>query len=502
MSYKKIGDYGLIGNRHSAALVGIDGSIDWCCLPRFDSPSVFAAILDDAKGGRWQFCPVGEWESQQSYEKDTNILVTTFYTPRGVARVIDFMPFYRMSRRRYLTFDEVHRVVEGVSGRVEMCMHYDPRLDYALGPTFLAQAEHGVSSRRGVAALALASPVPLELSAEGARCRFSLTDGESKTFVLCWGAHEPGTVNSYRTRQKLEKTRDYWKGVASTPKYEGPWREQVVRSFLTLHLLTYVPTGGIVAAPTTSLPEEIGGVRNWDYRFCWLRDASFTLNALFALGHLDEGSAFMRWLEDLYKQRGPRIQIMYSVSHEAELPEYELATLEGYRGSRPVRIGNEAYKQHQLDVYGELLNAAYLYWDQGGRISRRTWGVLENLVEAAAQEWVLPDYGIWEVRAGPFQFVYSNFMCWVALDRGIKMGKALGYASDEVLERWHRIAKRIRQDVLSKGWSQKKQSFVQHYETEALDASNLLMPLFGFLPADDPRMLSTIERTVREPGNL
>jgi GH15 family glucan-1,4-alpha-glucosidase len=323
-----------------------------------------------------------------------------------------------------------------------------------------------------------------------------LRQGETLPLVLRYGEAAPQAPETYLSAEKLKRTEDYWKGLARACTYRGPWREMVERSYLALHLLLYAPTGAIVAAPTTSLPEEIGGERNWDYRFTWLRDSSFVLNAFFSLGHAEEAEGFMNWLSTLCDRCGATAQILYAVDFEQNLQEEVLSHLSGYRGSRPVRIGNGAYRQLQLDVFGEVLSSAYMYLTQGGEISPRIWGLLESFVEAAAENWRRPDSGIWEVRSGPYHFVHSKVMCWVALDRGIRIAARLGYGGD--LERWRRIAEEIRQDILTRGWKEQKQAFTQHYESEALDASNLLMPLFGFLPATDERMKSTIERSMAE----
>lgn len=321
---------------------------------------------------------------------------------------------------------------------------------------------------------------------------------------MAWDAEAPQPPTLAQAKQEMELTRRYWEGVADECgcSYHGEWSEQVVRSFLVLHLLMYSPTGAIVAAPTTSLPEEIGGERNWDYRYCWLRDSAFTLDALFSVGHTREAMAFMRWLRQACQVSGADLQIMMGIGHEKNLPEEVLPHLHGYRGSRPVRIGNGAAGQSQLDIYGELLGSIYTFSTFAGELAPEVWELASDLVEAAIARWREPDHGIWEVRAGPFHFVYSKLMCWVALDRGIALAEKVRETS--VLHRWRAVRKEIRQDILDHGWNPDRQAFVQHYGSTALDASNLLLPLVGFLPATDPRVVATVERTMEElcTGNL
>jgi len=498
MPYKSIGDYGLIGNLHTAALVSNDGSIDWCCLPRFDSPSVFAAILDDEKGGRFQVKPQTSFQSRQAYLPNTNVLQTTFQTETGTATLIDFMPCYRTSGRRLTHPTEIHRLMECTEGQVTLEVVFEPKLNYARGDTLISISEYGVTARGETDTLALCSLVPFAIDGGSVIGRFTIEQGERAEFILCYGVNQPRSPRIYGAEGKLERTVTFWREKAESCICSGPWREAIVRSYLALHLMFYSPTGAIIAAPTTSLPEEIGGERNWDYRFSWLRDASLTLNALFHLGHLEEALGFFNWLVTLCQKCGAKAQILYDIDYEHALDEQILDHLRGYRDSRPVRIGNGAYDQVQLDVFGEVLEAAHNYLDMGGYISRRTWESLESFVDAACENWQLPDNGIWEVRGGPYHFVHSKLMCWVAVDRGIKIAEELGYRKN--LEQWRATAQDIRNDILSNGWNPERQAFTQHYDTSALDASNLLMPLFGFLPISDERIMSTIERTTEELG--
>ena len=496
MGYKAIGDYGIIGNMLSAALVGTDGSIDWCCLPRFDSPSVFAAILDDERGGRFLIRPGKPSVSRQAYLADTNVIQTAFRTDTGEATVTDFMPCYLTPAGRLAQSGEIHRLVECTAGQATLEAIFEPRLGYGRGTTSLDIMKQGVAASDGVQKICLSSDVPFTSSGDKAFGRFTLRQGQTARFVLSHGADEPRPVGTYRTAFKLKKTTGYWRGQARGCTFYGPWRPAVVRSYLALHLLVYRPTVAIVAAPTTSLPERIGGERNWDYRFSWLRDASLVLDAFSYLGHAEEADGFMKWLVDVCGICGPKAQILYNVDFGDPPAEEALVHLSGYRDSRPVRVGNAAYLQIQLDVFGEVIEAAYKHLLTGGRITTRTWRLLETFIDAACDHWHRPDSGIWEVRSGPYHFVHSKLMCWVAVDRGIKIAGALGHRKS--IDRWRAAARDIRDSILTRGWNQERQAFTQHYETQALDASNLLMPLYDFLPVSDGRITSTIERTVEE----
>ena len=498
MAYKPIGGYGIVGNTLTAALIGLDGSIDWCCLPRFDSPSIFAAILDDGKGGRFHIRPQTPFQSHQAYLANTNVLQTTFQTDTGTASVIDFMPCYPTYRRRLAQLHEIHRLADCSEGKVALEVVFEPRLDYARGVTLMSTSRYGVTARRGEETVALSSSIPLAVHGDKATARFMLDRGQRAEFILRYGSHEPLSPGMYRSAGKLERTSAYWQQQAGACLCSGPWQEAIVRSYLALHLLVYSPTGAIIAAPTTSLPERIGGERNWDYRFTWLRDASLTLNAFLRLGHEEEARGFMNWLMTVCRKCGAKAQILYDIDYAHPLEEQILDHLRGYRDSRPVRIGNDAYRQLQLDVFGEVLEAAHSYLDIGGRITRRTWELLESFVNAACESWQRPDSGIWEVRGGPYHFVHSKLMCWVAVDRGIKMAERLGRRKN--LARWRETSQEIRDDILTRGWNPQRRAFTQHYGTSALDASNLLMPLFGFLPVSDERVMATIERTVEELG--
>ncbi len=497
MTYKPINDYGIIGNMMTAALVSRDGSIDWCCFPRFSSPSVFAAILDDDKGGSFRISPEAGFESHQQYLHDTNILQTTFITSTGTATLTDFMPCYQRANGGLSTPLQIHRILRCEEGSVVVEALFQPRLNYSRGDTRLSIAKHGVAAGNEKDGIALSSRQAFHLDGPVAMSRFTLEHGQSAEFVVRHGTHAPMPPSTYDPSGRFEKTRAYWQQLAAGCTCDVKWRDAIVRSYLTLHLLVYHPTASMIAAATTSLPEEIGGERNWDYRFSWLRDASVTLDAFTRLGHRDEAIGYMRWLLAVCAERGPAGQILFGIEPDDELDEQILDHLKGYRDSHPVRIGNGAYQQRQLDVFGEVLEAAYNYARIGGYISQSTWNLLEDYVDAADSLWRTPDNGIWEVRGKPFHFVHSKMMCWVALDRGIRIATEMGYA-EQHLERWRQTATEIREEILAKGWDEQRQSFTQHYDTTALDSSLLLMPLLHFLPTDDNRMQATIEHVVSD----
>ena len=496
MAYKPISDYGIIGNMVSAALVARTGSIDWCCLPRFDSPSIFAAILDDEKGGRFGIEPRSHFESSQFYLNDTNVLQTVFQTETGTVTLTDFMPCYQRVHGRLIQFDELHRIAECTHGEVDLKVTFQLKPEYATVDPSLDITKYGVVVTGGGTHVSLSSSVPFKALGDHATATVKLRYRDKAAFVLRYDSDRPliGAIDN--SLNKLARTKAYWQQQAEGCVFSGPYRDYIVRSYLALHLLVYSPTGAIVAAPTTSLPEEIGGERNWDYRFTWLRDASLTLNAFSALGHKEEAIGFMKWLLKVCDKCGPKAQILYDIDFGDPLDERTLDHLEGYRESRPVRIGNAAYSQRQLDIFGEVLEAAYNYVKIGGYIGNKDWILLETFVDAACELWLEPDSGIWEVRGGPFHFVHSKVMCWVAVDRGIRLAQSLG--RNKKVSYWRKAAEEIRNDILNKGWNPEKEAFTQHYDTEALDASALLIPLFGFLPTSDERVRSTINRTVAE----
>ncbi len=487
MTYKSIRDYGVIGDMHSAALVGLDGSIDWLCFPSFDSASVFAAILDDTKGGRFPLCPTGSYRSEQHYLPDTNVLSTTFSTGTGTVELVDLMP---LRSDAHESDHEVLRIMRGVQGTVDMSCLFQPGLNYARSSTQVRGAPGGAVAEHNDARLALAAPCDLAVSRESAEETFVIRAGDELIFSVRWDAERPPSTAGWE--QRLDFTTQKWRDVAKDINYEGHWRDAVVRSVLALHLLVYMPTGAIVAAATTSLPEWIGGDRNWDYRYCWIRDAAFTLDAFDRLGYISETARFMRWLSAFCESCGDRLKPLYGVHYEEQLSEATLEHLEGYRGSRPVRIGNAASSQLQLDIFGDVMVALATFQRSGGEISDAMWQSVESFVEAVVNNWQRPDRSMWEVRGQPRHFVHSKVMCWLAMDRAIELGEALGKDND--LERWRVTRDTIHADVLKNGWSEVAQSFGQYYGADFTDASLLMMPLVGFLPANDARLRSTVQR--------
>jgi GH15 family glucan-1,4-alpha-glucosidase len=476
---------------HTATLVGPDGSIDWLCLPRFDAPSVFAAILDDQKGGRFQLAPAGPHESRQEYLTDTNVLRTTFVSEGGEMELLDFMP---LGNDLAVSDHELIRVVRGVRGLCEATCWFEPRLDYARGATSLSAHAQGAVAHKGDARITLTSPVELDVAAGAARAVFTLHEGDELAFCLRWGAAEPTPCTEWRER--LAATIVAWRRIADTVQYEGRWRADIRRSALALHLLVYKPTGALVAAATTSLPEWIGGVRNWDYRFCWIRDASFALDVLDRFGHTAETGRFLHWLVTTRAPGKLRLQTMYGVEHEEQLTEETLDHLEGYRGSRPVRVGNGAAGQLQLDIFGELMVACATFQRAGGGLDEATWTMIEELADLVIDCWRLPDRGIWEVRGPVRHFVYSKMMCWLALDRAVAIAETSRRQSH--VGRWRAARDEIHADVLTHGWNEQLQSFVQYYGAEHTDASLLMIPLVDFLPAQDRRVRATVRRVRQE----
>ena len=498
--YKSLNDYGVIGNLETVALVGSDGTIEWCCMPHFDSPSVIAALLDYVRGGRFRVGPTEEGTGKQLYLPDTNVLITRFLTRHGVGEVTDFMPL--SPGRATMHRQALLRRVDVIRGEIEFALDCGPVFDYARQAPRVRSTETGVVFEGDRLRLGLTSEVPLTLGPAGVRAEFRLKEGESVALVLecltASGGENPRVLGPGEFDVALDRTVRYWRGWVAKSKYRGRWREVVTRSALALKLLTYEPTGAIVAAPTCGLPEAIGGSRNWDYRYSWIRDAAFTVYAFLRLGYSEEAHAFMRWLLQRAADLEPNgsLHPLYRIEGGHELPEETLDHLEGYRRSRPVRIGNAAVDQFQLDLYGALMDAVYLYNKYGAPISHDLWTNLRRMLNWLADHWRTPDQGIWEVRSGPQRFVYSNMMCWVAFDRAIRIAEKRGFPAD--LERWRKARDEIYGEVMRRGWSAKRGAFVQYFGGTALDASSLLMPLVFFVSPRDPRMVGTLDAIRRE----
>ncbi len=493
-----ISDYGVIGDMRTAALIGLDGGIDWCCLPRFDSGSVFAALLDRERGGTWAIRPRGEWTSTQRYLPRTNILETTFRTPDGVVVLTDFMPVDEDGRPSG-PHPEIHRQLRCPRGRVPMQMIFMPRFEYGARTTRLELLRAGLfATDRTDQVLTLSSARPFQWVVEQstATTQFDIEKGEARWLVLRYDDDDIHPVDRYESARKLDITAAYWARWAAAVRYSGPFRGMVKRSALALKLLTHAETGAVIAAATTSLPETIGGERNWDYRFVWLRDAAFTLAALDAVGHHREADAFMRFLKRVCRHEGGgHLQTMYGIDGRRDLVERQLDHLHGYLGSRPVRVGNGAVDQVQLDVYGEVLETADI-WRRNHEMTEGTWRVLRGLVNWVSHNWHIPDSSIWEVRGETRHYVFSKVMSWVALDRGVRMAEELELESDTT--GWRAARDTLHAEIMEKGWSERHQSFVQAYGDDALDASALAIPMVRFLPWSHPRSQNTVRAIARE----
>lgn len=493
-----ISGYGLIGDMRTAALVGRDGAIDWCCLPRFDSGSVFAAILDPERGGSWSIRPTAAWTSTQRYLSRTNVLETTFDTDAGRLTITDFMPVGGNGRPTGAQ-SEVHRRVRCTRGRVEARVAFMPRFEYAARTTRVEVLRAGLFvTDRTEQVLTLSSSSPLEwrVDAGAASTTMPLHRGETQWLVLRYDDDDVQPAGAYRSEEKLEITEAFWRRWAAGVEYAGPHRTMVKRSALLLKLLTHVETGAIIAAPTTSLPETLGGGRNWDYRFVWLRDAAFTIEALDNVGHHRESDAFMRFLKRVCRHEGGgHLQIMYGVDGRRDLVERQLDHLTGYCGSRPVRVGNGAAGQLQLDVYGEVMETADR-WRRHHPMTDGTWRVLRPLVDWVCGNWQRADSSIWEVRGEARHYVFSKVMSWAALDCGIRMAEELGLDGD--VAAWRAARDTLHAEIMERGWSEERQCFVQAYESDALDAAALAIPMVRFLPWNHPRSVATVRTIARE----
>jgi GH15 family glucan-1,4-alpha-glucosidase len=492
-----IEDHGIIGNLHTAALVGTDGTIDWLCLPAFDSPSVFCSILDDEKGGHFALHPVGYTRSQQIYLPDTNVLLTRFFSREGLAEILDFMPIVTGPGERH----RLVRNVRVIRGRMDFRVECRPAFDYARRDHSVSVGKSGAVFSSGVCCLGLATDVRLKEGDRGAAgARFSFAAGERATFVLAHldRGEGPGEILSdVGFEELLHRTLQYWRGWLSNSTYHGRWREMVHRSALVLKLMVYDPTGALVASPTMGLPESIGGERNWDYRYTWLRDAALALYALIYVGFEDEARNFMGWLRDRCQEdRDGLLQPLYGIDGRTDVAEVELSHLSGYMNSAPVRLGNGAHDQRQLDLYGAVLDAAYLYNKYGAPLDYDLWRNLAKILNWLSDNWRHPDEGIWEVRGGRRQFVSSKLLSWVALERAGRIARQRGLPGGN--GRWEQERDAIYEEIMEMGWNEERNSFVQFYGSDALDASLLLMPLVKFVGPTDPRWIATLDRIQQE----
>jgi GH15 family glucan-1,4-alpha-glucosidase len=486
----RIEDYAVIADTHTAALVSRDGSIDWLCLPRFDSGACFAALLGDERNGHWRIAPAGGVRRvRRRYRGDTLILETEFETEDGVVRLVDFMA-------PRIADPDVVRVVEGVRGRVPMRMELRIRFDYGRLTPWVRRVGRALLAISGPEALVLRTEVPHHGEDRATVADFEVAEGDRLPFALTWNLSHQELPDAIDPLAALQKTEAYWREWAGRCTYRGEWRDAVMRSLLTLKALTYEPSGGIVAAVTTSLPEAIGGVRNWDYRFCWLRDATMTLTSLMAAGYEQEAKDWREWLLRAMAGDPPALQIMYGPAGEARLPELELPWLPGYEASRPVRTGNAAIEQFQLDVYGEVMDALHRARELDIEPHPSAWALQQALLEFLEERWREPDEGIWEVRGPRRHFTHSKVLAWVAIDRAVKGVEQFGLEGP--VERWRRLRAEIHQEVCQRAYDPDRGTFTQSYGSRQLDASLLLIPLVGFLPPSDPRVRGTVEAIERE----
>ena len=488
-----IEDYGLVGDLRAAALVGRNGSVDWLCLPRFDSPSCFSALLGDERHGRWLLAPADEvLTTTRRYRPDTLILDTDFETADGVVRVTDFMPPRGDGPPRFM------RIVKGLRGRVPMRLELALRPDYGSITPWTELVPDGVMATAGADAFRLSTPLSLSVDNGTATAEFDAIEGARERFTLTWHPAHRETPPVEDADSALARTETWWQDWTGRGRYEGSYRDEVMRSLIVLKAMTYETTGALIAAPTTSLPEDIGGVRNWDYRYCWLRDSVLALQALIAAEYVDEAMAFRDFLLHTATGDPSKLQIMYAIAGERRLTEFELPELPGYEGSRPVRVGNAASEQFQLDVYGEVLNVAYLGVQLRGRIEPRLWPRWRNAIEYVETIWREPDDGIWESRGPRRHYTYSKVMAWVVFDRAVRLAEEFDLESP--LERWRLTRDEIHQEICERGYDRERRTFTQYYGSSELDASVLNIPLVGFLPGSDERVTGTIDAIVRELG--
>ena len=489
----RIEDYGLIGDMETAALVGRDGSVDWLCLPRFDSPACFSALLGDERHGRWLLAPAGGLRAtSRRYRPETLVLETEFETREGVARVIDFMP------RRGAGPPRLMRIVEGVKGSVPMRMELSLRPDYASIAPWIDTAPDGIIATVGPDTFRLSSVLPLRVEDRTVQADFVAVEGARERLTLSWHLSYEDAPPVEDAESALARTAAWWREWSGRCTYDGPYREAVLTSLIALKAMTSETTGGVVAAPTTSLPEDIGGERNWDYRYCWLRDSVLALEALLACGYTDEALGFRNYMGRVGTGDPTKMQIMYGIGGERRLTEFELQHLPGYEGSKPVRIGNAASEQFQLDVYGEVLGVAYLGTQLLGRVDKKYWPRWQGVVERVETIWRQPDDGIWETRGPRRHFTHSKVMAWVVFDRAVRLAEQ--FELEAPVQRWKQVRDEIHEEVCQRGYDPRRRTFTQYYGSKELDASVLNIPLVGFLPGTDERVTGTIDAISRELG--
>ena len=486
---QRIEDYGLIGDCHTAALVGRDGSIDWLCLPRFDSAACFAALLGTEENGRWLIAPAVESRVERRYRPGTLILETTYTTADAEAVVVDFMP-------PRTQVPDLARIVKGVRGRMPFRMEFVLRFDYGQTVPWVRRSSTGITAVAGPERVDLQSPVPVRGRNFRTCAEFEAVEGRTLPFVLVWSLSYRPPPDRVDAVQALDQTESFWEQWSGRCRTDGAWNDAVRRSLITLKALTYAPTGGIVAAPTTSLPAQLGGERNWDYRYCWLRDATFTLFALLKAGYHDEAKAWREWLLRAVAGKPEQLHILYGIAGERRIAEAELPWLPGYEGASPVRVGNLAYTQRQLDVFGEVMDVMLLAWKSGMEPGDPGWRLEKSLLSYLTSSWREPDEGIWEVRGPRRHFTHSKIMAWVAFDRAVKTVEQ--FRLDGPVARWRAMRDEIHAEVCRRGFDASRNTFVQAYDVDHLDASLLTIPLVGFLPPEDPRVIGTVEAVQRE----
>ncbi len=497
--YKPITGYGVIGNTRTVSLVGYDGSIDWCCMPKFDSPSIFAAILDNNLGGCWKIAPTGISTSTQRYVENTNILQTEFATDDSKAVVTDFMPC-SLGDHAWSAPPEIHRIVQCIQGDMSMRMGVAPKFDYGRISPKIVSSRQGLSMKNHKDEMALASTTDFRILKGGvAQGEFKLAKDESETFILSYGEYEPREIEEYETGSKFLKTEAFWKDWVGRLKYKGKYLEPVLRSALILKLLVYSPTGAIVAAPTTSLPEAIGGNRNWDYRYSWIRDSANSLWAFHVLGDRSQTERYIHWLIDNNPSLDLDLRLMYSIDGDSKITESTLDYLEGYQGSSPVQVGNAAFRQAQMDAYGYMLDALYISSVMGSTVTDEMYyRFVKPLAHRICSSWMNPGNGIWEIRGRREHYVYTGAWCYVGLKRAVKIADSIGHKRDT--NPWLSTMEKIKKEILKNGWDERKQSFVMSYETRQVDASALMLPLIGFISPNDKRILGTIQAVEKHLG--